>query len=298
MPIPTFTKLGPKPEFNDLVNKINTIVAELINIMLNMDSLNVVSLTADHIDTGTLDAGVVTIRGEDGTVFYQIDSTGIVANNGTIDTLKFDLATGLLTVVSMLIKSSNSDEKVSIDSTGFHSFDSSGVERLTIGTTPAKGAKALVGRDSAGAVQSAYTYDTETVDGASRIGQFITAHAAYLLLSDDGDIRFQNDQAGGFRVISTGRPEFNINGGTWRGIAEVGANSSITSLSGLTTPLSVSQGGTGANSLTGILKGNGTSAITAVTPLAGTKTYYVSDTSGGAVTRKLTFTDGILTSET
>lgn len=33
------------------------------------------------------------------------------------------------------------------------------------------------------------------------------------------------------------------------------------------------------------------------TPLAGTKVYYVSDTSGGAVTRKLTFTDGILTAE-
>lgn len=34
------------------------------------------------------------------------------------------------------------------------------------------------------------------------------------------------------------------------------------------------------------------------TPLAGTKVYYVSDTSGGAVNRKLTFTDGILTAET
>lgn len=34
------------------------------------------------------------------------------------------------------------------------------------------------------------------------------------------------------------------------------------------------------------------------TPLAGTKIYYVSDTSGGAVTRKLTFIDGILTAET
>jgi hypothetical protein len=33
------------------------------------------------------------------------------------------------------------------------------------------------------------------------------------------------------------------------------------------------------------------------TPLAGTKVYYVSDSSGGAVNRKLTFTDGILTSE-
>lgn len=32
--------------------------------------------------------------------------------------------------------------------------------------------------------------------------------------------------------------------------------------------------------------------------LAGTKVYYVSDSSGGAVTRKLTFTNGVLTAET
>lgn len=43
-----------------------------------------------------------------------------------------------------------------------------------------------------------------------------------------------------------------------------GANSDITSLSALSTPLSVSQGGTGAATLTGILLGSGTSAITAV----------------------------------
>ena len=38
--------------------------------------------------------------------------------------------------------------------------------------------------------------------------------------------------------------------------------------------------------------------FTLLTGLAGTKVYYVSDTSGGAVTRKLTFTNGILTKET
>lgn len=32
--------------------------------------------------------------------------------------------------------------------------------------------------------------------------------------------------------------------------------------------------------------------------LAGTKVYYVSDSSGGAVNRKLTFTNGLLTAET
>ena len=61
--------------------------------------------------------------------------------------------------------------------------------------------------------------------------------------------------------------------------------------------ITVGQGGTGATTLTGILLGTGTTAITTITPLAGTKVYYVADSSGGAVTRKLTFTDGILTSE-
>lgn len=71
-------------------------------------------------------------------------------------------------------------------------------------------------------------------------------------------------------------------------------------IAGSITPtgvLTVVQGGTGAATLTGILKGNGTSAVTTITPLAGTKVYYVADSSGGAVTRKLTFTNGILTSE-
>ena len=62
--------------------------------------------------------------------------------------------------------------------------------------------------------------------------------------------------------------------------------------------IAVLNGGTGAQSLTGILKGNGTSAFTAVVPLAGTHVYYVSDTSGGSPTRKLTFVDGVLTSQT
>jgi hypothetical protein len=39
-------------------------------------------------------------------------------------------------------------------------------------------------------------------------------------------------------------------------------------------------------------------AVAALGGLAGTKVYYVSDTNGGAVDRKLTFTNGILTAET
>ena len=52
--------------------------------------------------------------------------------------------------------------------------------------------------------------------------------------------------------------------------AAQGANSDITSLSGLTTALSVSQGGTGASTLTGLVLGNGTAAFTSVTAPTGT----------------------------
>ena len=47
------------------------------------------------------------------------------------------------------------------------------------------------------------------------------------------------------------------------GAASSGPNSDITSLNGLTSALSVAQGGTGRTTLTGLLKGNGTSSVVA-----------------------------------
>lgn len=68
--------------------------------------------------------------------------------------------------------------------------------------------------------------------------------------------------------------------------AQAGANSDITSLSGLTTPLTVPQGGTGAATLTGVLKGNGASALSAAT--AGTD--YVAPGTATSFTATQTFT--------
>ncbi|HUC87633.1 MAG TPA: hypothetical protein VMR95_00605 [Candidatus Binatia bacterium] len=52
--------------------------------------------------------------------------------------------------------------------------------------------------------------------------------------------------------------------------AKSGANSDITSLTGITTPLAVSEGGTGAATLTGVVVGSGTSALTTVAAPNGT----------------------------
>lgn len=64
--------------------------------------------------------------------------------------------------------------------------------------------------------------------------------------------------------------------------ASSGANSDITSLSGLTTPLSVGQGGTGAATLTanGVVVGNGTSAVQVTA--AGTTGQVLVGNTGGA----------------
>lgn len=68
--------------------------------------------------------------------------------------------------------------------------------------------------------------------------------------------------------------------------AASGANSDITSITGLTTPLAVSQGGIGVATLTGIAKGSGTSAFTAATP----GTDYVAPGTATTFTATQTFT--------
>lgn len=65
-----------------------------------------------------------------------------------------------------------------------------------------------------------------------------------------------------------------------------GANSDITSLTGLTTALSVGQGGTGVTSLTGLVKGSASSAFTAAS--AGTD--YVAPGTATTFTAQQTFT--------
>ena len=68
----------------------------------------------------------------------------------------------------------------------------------------------------------------------------------------------------------------------------------------LSSVVTVPKGGTGVNTIASdtVVIGQGAGAISTITGLAGTKIYYVSDTSGGAVTRKLTFDRGVLISET
>lgn len=191
MPIPTFTALRPKPQFEDIVQKLNELADELTNLMLNLDDANFDKITAVVMDVQELSA--------------------ITANMGTI-------TAG--TITGALIQNQVAEgNRVYMDAEGFHAKDESGVERITISSTPDKGAKAIITRDELGVEHGVYTYDTENVDGADRTGQYIAADGSYILLGDDGRTRIQDVNGRGFRTQSSGYPEMN-DGFGWVDIAK------------------------------------------------------------------------------
>lgn len=51
-----------------------------------------------------------------------------------------------MTAVGMVLQSGASGERVVFNATGLHTYDATNVERLTIGTAPVKGVKAITGR--------------------------------------------------------------------------------------------------------------------------------------------------------
>lgn len=117
------------------------------------------------------------------------------------------------------------------------------------------------------------------------------------------------------RVAESTAPVQSVNGMTGAviitrtglGAAASGANFDITSLNGLTTPLSVSQGGTGRATLTGLVKANGTAQFSAAVagvdfaaPTTGTTAQLLANNGAGGFVNVtlgagLTFSGGVLT---
>lgn len=94
-PIPTFVGMGPNPSFDDVTRKINTLVMELRNLMLGLDTLNIIELnasviTALSITADKIAAGEITADKMDVT-----ELSAITANLGTI-------TAGLLNAVTIL----------------------------------------------------------------------------------------------------------------------------------------------------------------------------------------------------
>lgn len=83
-PVPTFTGLGPNPQFEDVTRKINTLVMELRNLMLSLDTLNVVELNAEVIIANTITADKIAANTITADKMNVTELSAIVANLGTI----------------------------------------------------------------------------------------------------------------------------------------------------------------------------------------------------------------------
>lgn len=181
MPVPDFGGLPPKPDFNDIVIKVNELVQQLRNLLMNLDSLNVIDLVAETITSGTINANVVTIEADDGNKYYRFDENGIVAFNGTNNTLDFDLNTGLLTLISVLVQSATGYPRVEINSVnnliaayaaannyiGFNPIGAGNVPALSLVFNNILVASLL--RSAGGTILSTFGGDPLTLQGAANI---------------------------------------------------------------------------------------------------------------------------------
>jgi hypothetical protein len=119
MPIPDTNGLPPFATFEDTKTKMNEIVQKYNNLLVNLDSLNVVSLTAQTITSGTIDANKVTIRSDlQGGGFVTIDGNGLTINNGSIDTFKTDLQGNITATSATIVNDLTGTGSVSISNAG------------------------------------------------------------------------------------------------------------------------------------------------------------------------------------
>lgn len=109
----------PKQQMEALINTVGLLMKSLTEINGYLSSKNIKELTADKISAGTINTGDITIGADDSGRFYRIDGNGIVANNGTNNTMVFDLATGQMTLNGVKIESTpGTYPKVVMDPTG------------------------------------------------------------------------------------------------------------------------------------------------------------------------------------
>lgn len=117
MPLGNFGQLpNGNMSLQELADMVGRLIKE-VNYLLNggLDTLNVNELSADVINAGTLNANLVSVAAQNSGKSFTLDTNGIRANNGIVDTMKFDLATGLLTIVSALIQSATGYPRVELN---------------------------------------------------------------------------------------------------------------------------------------------------------------------------------------
>lgn len=189
-PIPTFTGLGPEPQYEDIVNKVNLLVGELRNLMLGMDSVNMFEVggwlvTSDQLASSDGDVGMSTIdtvgddirfwAGDaiDGIPKFKVTKSGILnAVDGNFEgSITSSIITGG-TITGALIQTAATGRRIALVGDQLQSLDTSTLDGFTL-----EGSTGSLGWYNSGVKTGSITRDT-----SQPYEQFLFSHD-YLLLS-------------------------------------------------------------------------------------------------------------------
>jgi hypothetical protein len=205
----------------------------------------------------------------------NVDSLGVksIKRRGGSDLVAGDLSSA---AIAMMRYDGSEFQMQSIQTTSVAALPLAVVNGGTAATS-AGGARSSLSAAALGANSditslTGLTTDLTVAQGGTGAGTF--TDGGVLLGSGTGAITAMAVLADGEIIVGDGTTDPVAESGatarTSLGAAALGANSDITSLTGLTTDLTVAQGGTGAGTFTdgGVLLGSGTGAITAMAVLA------------------------------
>lgn len=167
IPIPTFTGLGPNPQFEDVVRKVNTLVNEIRQLMLGMDSVNMFEVggwlvTQDELASQDGDVGMST-AGIDPTSIRFWAGNAVptsapfkVQQNGKMYATDGEFTGNITasTITGSIVRTAASGARVEMNATEFTSYDSGGIRRVLLSpNTTTYGLSGFEFRDEANVVK-------------------------------------------------------------------------------------------------------------------------------------------------
>lgn len=177
MGVPSFGGLPPYPDFNDVTNKINELVQELKQLLLNLDTLNIRSLHAKVIEAETITSDKIQANA---ITSEKIEAGSVVAEKIDVDELSA-ITANLGHIISGLIESIEIyGSYISTNRTGYPKAEMSNTDNMfNVWASEGKGIQMK-------AFKSGSPY-VDYVDGSKTASVYYSGGSGLNLITPSGD---------------------------------------------------------------------------------------------------------------